>query len=284
MGRSFHLGTFSGIPVFLHWTFLLLLGFVAVSQLLGSGSPGQAVYGVLFVAAIFGCVVLHEFGHALAARRFGIGTRDVTLLPIGGVARLDRMPDDPRQELVVALAGPAVNVAIAGALGIWLFLSGSASGGAPSWIGGSFTAQLMSVNLALVLFNLLPAFPMDGGRVLRALLARRIGHLRATGTAATIGRGIAVVFGVVGLLWNPMLVLIAVFVWFGAGQEAEMARRRAAFGRRSRWYHPEEFDIDGFDRGDAGPRIVDVGRPASRGRVYRVGPWLVYRDEWVRRD
>jgi len=229
MSWSIRLGSLFGIPVYLHWTFLLLLGFVALAQGFAAGSLAAAVGGLVFVTAIFGCVVLHEFGHALAARRFGIGTRDVTLLPIGGVARLERMPRDPRQELWVALAGPAVNVAIAGLLGIWLALSGSAAAAGLSLSGGALTGRLLAVNLALVLFNLLPAFPMDGGRVLRALLARRTSYVEATATAARIGQGMAVVFGIVGLFWNPMLVVIALFVWSGAGQEAAMVRRQAAF-------------------------------------------------------
>jgi Zn-dependent protease len=273
MTWSLRLGTFSGIPVNLHWTFLALLGFVALSQLVSTGSVAVALSGVLFVAAIFACVVLHEFGHALAARRYGIGTRDVTLLPIGGIARLDRMPRDPRQELWVALAGPAVNIAIAGLLGIWLFLTGPAAGVGTGLMGGSFAARLLSVNIALVVFNMLPAFPMDGGRVLRALLAQRIGHLKATDVAAKIGRGVAVVFGIIGLLWNPMLILIAFFVWFGAGQEAAMARRRAGFGR---W--APSFETDRFERGAIEPEIIDADRPFGHRRIYRVGPWLVFHD------
>ena len=229
MNWSFRLGTAFGIPVFMHWTFVLLLGFVALTQLLATASVAAALTGVVFVGLVFGCVVLHEFGHALMARQYGIGTRDVTLLPIGGLARLNRIPDDPRQELAVALAGPAVNLAIAGLLAIWLVITGPLSGVSLGWSGGSLTARLLTVNLALVAFNMLPAFPMDGGRVLRALLARRISHAEATEIAARIGRGMAVVFGVLGLVWNPMLILIAVFVWFGAGQEAAMARHRAAF-------------------------------------------------------
>ena len=152
------------------------------------------------------------------------------------------MPDDPRQELVVALAGPAVNVAIAGLLGIWLFLTGFATVDGLSLSGGSFAARLLSVNLALVAFNMLPAFPMDGGRVLRALLAQRTSYVQATDLAATIGRGMAVLFGIAGLLWNPMLILIALFVWIGAGQEARMVRSRAAFGGSR-----SAFDLGGFD-------------------------------------
>lgn len=243
--RKIRLGAPFGIPVYLHWTFLLLLGFVAISQVIASGSVVAAFAGVLFVSVIFACVVLHEFGHALAARRYGIRTRDVTLLPIGGVARLERMPEDPRQELVVALAGPAVNVAIAGLLGIWLFLTGFASADGLT-LAGSFAARLLSINLALVAFNMLPAFPMDGGRVLRALLAQRMSYVRATNLAATIGRGMALLFGIVGLLWNPMLVLIALFVWVGAGQEAAMVRSRAAFNGWRGSFDPELLDRDSF--------------------------------------
>ena len=170
MRSSLQLGTLFGIPVYLHWTFLLLLGFVALST---------GMSGVVLVLAIFACVVLHEFGHALAARRYGIGTRDVTLLPIGGVARLERMPDDPRQELVVALAGPAVNIAIAGLLGIWLVLAGIGAGIGLSLTGGSFVARLLSINLVLVLFNLLPRVP-DG---------RRARAARAAGPAHGLRRG-----------------------------------------------------------------------------------------------
>jgi len=264
----------------MHWSFLALLGFVAFSQLFATGSLAVALNGVTFIAVIFGCVVLHEFGHVLAARRYGIGTRDVTLLPIGGIARLDRMPEDPRQELVVALAGPAVNVAIAGLLFGWLIFTGAASALGVGLIGGSFAASLLSVNIALVVFNLLPAFPMDGGRVLRALLARKIGYLPATEIAATIGRGMAMLFGIAGLFWNPMLIFVAIFVWFGAGQEAALTRRRAVFGGRD-----PGFGRTGRPRGPViegeiiDAEIVDPSRPTDRGRVHRVGPHWAYREE-----
>jgi Zn-dependent protease len=218
MNWSFRLGSLFGIPVNLHFTFVLLLGAMGLLALFQGGLPA-ALLTVILVGAVFGCVLLHEFGHALAARYFGIGTRDVTLLPIGGLARLDRMPRDPQQELWIALAGPAVNVALAGLFGIW-----------SSLFGGWFSSRLMMINLALVAFNMLPAFPMDGGRVLRAALARRMGHAPATEIAASIGKGMAVLLGVAGLFLNPMLVFIAVFVWFGAQQEAAMARSQAMFG------------------------------------------------------
>jgi len=218
VGWSFRLGSLFGIPVRVHATFLLLLGIVAFSELLRGGFAA-AVGSLIWLTLVFGSVVLHEFGHALVARRFGIGTRDVTLLPIGGVARLERMPRNPRQELWVALAGPAVNLGIAGLLGVWIALSGQAAAG-PSLFGGSLALRLMAINVGLLLFNLLPAFPMDGGRVLRALLTERIGRRRATDVAATTGRGMAVLFGIAGVLFNPMLVFIALFVWFGSKSEA----------------------------------------------------------------
>jgi len=212
---SFRLGSPFGIPVNLHLTFLLLLGFLGLGEWAGGGFAA-ALSMVVTISAVFGVVVLHEFGHALTARWFGIATRDVTLYPIGGVARLERMPRDPSQEMWIALAGPAVNLAIAGLLGAWLALTGFA--------GGDLVSRLIAINLGLAVFNMLPAFPMDGGRVLRAVLARRVGHLAATETAAMVGKGMALLFGIAGLFWNPVLVFIAIFVWFGAGQEVMAAR------------------------------------------------------------
>lgn len=274
MRSSLKLGTLFGIPVYLHWTFLLLLGFIAFSQAFVSGSVAAALGGVIFVSAIFGSVLLHEFGHALAARRYGIPTRDVTLLPIGGLARLERMPDKPRQELVVALAGPAVNVAIAGVLAVWLFVTGFVTAGL-SITGGSFAARLLTINLGLAIFNMLPAFPMDGGRVLRALLAQHTSYVQATGIAATIGRAMAVLFGIAGLFWNPMLLFIAVFVWFGAGQEVAMARQREAFGGWTDDVRRRGFGRDPYLRDPwvAGPE----GNP-HRMRVRIVGPWVIDTD------
>src|SRR4051812_13776967 len=206
MGRSWRIGRISGIDVRVHFTFLLLLGWVALGRYLTLRDWGDALHGLLSISALFGIVMLHELGHALAARRYGIRTRDITLLPIGGVARLERMPREPKQELVVALAGPAVNLIIAALLYIWLrltggvpaFLDGASLGGA--FLERSFAARLLAVNLWLVLFNLIPAFPMDGGRVLRALLAMRSGdYARATENAARVGRFFALVFGILGL-------------------------------------------------------------------------------------
>jgi Zn-dependent protease/predicted transcriptional regulator len=212
-----------------HATFLILLAWVAASHLMQGHDVRMAISGVAYVVAVFAIVVLHEFGHALTARRFGITTRDITLLPIGGVARLERMPSKPSEELLVALAGPAVNVALA-----LLFFAALVATGALTdvshltLVGGPFLAKLMWTNVGLAVFNLIPAFPMDGGRVLRAALALRTDHVRATDIAATVGQGIALVFGLLGLFSNPFLVFIAFFVWVGAQEEAKMAHVHAS--------------------------------------------------------
>jgi len=231
MKWSWKLGTFRGIGVYVHATFLILIGFVVLSYWSQGGSLPAILAGVGFILALFACVLLHEFGHALMAARYGIKTRDITLLPIGGVARLERMPDDPRRELWVALAGPAVNAVIAAALFAWLaFTAALAPLGQLSVTGGPFLERLMVVNVFLVLFNMLPAFPMDGGRVLRAILATQMEYTRATHIAASIGQGMALLFGFLGFFGNPFLVFIALFVWIGAAQEASMAQMKSSLG------------------------------------------------------
>jgi Zn-dependent protease/predicted transcriptional regulator len=229
MKWSFKLGKILGIDVYLHFTFLLLLGFVGLAGWMTERTLSAALGGAGFFAALFGCVLLHEYGHALTARAYGIKTSDITLLPIGGLARLERMPDKPVQELWVALAGPAVNVVIASVLGLGLAATGTwqpvASLTATS---GGFLERLVVLNLFLAGLNLLPAFPMDGGRVLRALLAMRLDYSRATRIAATIGQGMAFLFGFAGLFGNPMLLFIALFVWIGASQEAAQAEMKSS--------------------------------------------------------
>ena len=232
MKWSIRIGRLFGIPLYVHVTFFLFLAWIGVqSWRTGDGLTG-AIEGVLFVCALFACVVLHELGHALMARRYGIPTRDITLLPIGGVARLERMPDDPKQELWVAIAGPTVNIVIAAVLFLVMQVTSSVFAigdtGLESLVSGSFISRVMAVNVFLVLFNMLPAFPMDGGRVLRALLAIRMEYTRATHIAATVGQLMALLFGLTGLMpWgNPMLVFIALFVWIGAAQESSMAQMR----------------------------------------------------------
>jgi Zn-dependent protease len=229
MKWSVKVGKLLGIDVYLHFTFLLLLGFLAFTYWRATQRLEAALAGVGFFVALFGCVLLHELGHALMARRFGVKTRDITLLPIGGVARLERMPEKPMQEFWVALAGPAVNVVIAAGLFAWLWLTRTL---VPmeqlSVTGGSLLERLMAVNLFLVAFNLLPAFPMDGGRVLRSLLATRLGRRRATAIAANVGQGMAILFGIVGFLYNPFLIFIAIFVYLGAQAEAGMTEMQSA--------------------------------------------------------
>jgi len=229
---SWRIGEYAGIGVYVHATFLLLLAWVAGGYWVAGNSLQTALGGVAFIVAIFACVLLHEFGHSLAARRFGIRTRDITLLPIGGVARLERMPDDPKQELWVALAGPLVNVVIAGTILTWLVVTSALQ---PlqglGIVTGSFLERLLAVNVVLVAFNLIPAFPMDGGRVLRALLAMRLEYTRATQIAANLGQGLAMILGLIGLLnGHFMLLFIAFFVWIGAGQEAGMVQMKHALG------------------------------------------------------
>lgn len=231
MKWSWKIGEFAGIGVYVHATFVLIIGWVVLIHWTQGQSLNATVIGVLFVLAIFACVVLHEFGHALQAKKYGITTRDITLLPIGGLARLEKMPDDPRQEFWVALAGPFVNVVIAALLYGWIagvegrVISLDETG----LMAIPFLDRLMLVNVFLVVFNMLPAFPMDGGRVLRAALAMRMDPVEATQIAASLGQGMAFLFGFVGLLTNPFLLFIALFVWMGAEQEASLVRMRSAF-------------------------------------------------------
>ncbi|HEY3449614.1 MAG TPA: site-2 protease family protein [Myxococcales bacterium] len=227
---GWRLGRLFGIDVKIHYTFALLLLAIGAVHFFSGGLPAAAA-GVAFAAALFGSVLLHELGHALAARRFGIQTWDITLLPIGGVAQLERMPTRPIAEAAIALAGPAVNVAIAAALAGWIWLVGAAEPlEAVGVATGSFATRLAVANLGLALFNLIPAFPLDGGRVLRAALAWRLPYLSATRIASKIGRALSLVFGVAGLLGNPMLVLIGVFIWFAAGAERRQVEVQSALG------------------------------------------------------
>lgn len=229
MKWSLQLGRIAGIDVKVHWTFLLLLLWLGTAFLLRGDSAWAAARGVALVVSFFVCVVLHEFGHALTARRYGVGTKDITLLPIGGVARLDTIPADPRQEFWIAIAGPAVNVAIAIVLAVVMFVGRiEPTSTYESLTEAPVVQTLLNFNIVVVLFNLLPAFPMDGGRVLRALLATRTSYVRATTIAANVGQMMAILFGVVGLFINPLLIIIAFFVYLGAEAESQMVHFRAA--------------------------------------------------------
>jgi len=230
MRWSWKIGRIAGIDLYVHATFFLLILWVVLLHALEGRSVQAVVSGVAFILALFACVVLHEFGHALTARRFGIPTKDITLLPIGGMARLERMPEKPWQEFWVAMAGPLVSFAIAAVIYLALFLAG---GFQPvtglSITGGPFLERILVANVVLAVFNLIPAFPMDGGRVLRALLATRLDHVRATQIAASVGQGLALVFGLFGLFFNPVLLFIAFFVWIGAAAEAHSVQIKDAF-------------------------------------------------------
>ncbi len=234
MNWSFKIARLWGINVFMHWTFLLLLGWILISNMNQGQTLSQSLMGVGFVLALFACVVLHEYGHALTARRYGIVTKNITLLPIGGVANLEKMPEKPIQELWVALAGPAVNVLIAIALLIYF----QVVGGFPSVEsftgeinGANFLFNLLVVNLVLAIFNMIPAFPMDGGRVLRALLAMRYGRGQATNIAAKIGQFLAIVFVFLGFFYNFWWIFIGLFIFLGAGAEANFETTRSALSR-----------------------------------------------------
>lgn len=229
MQWSWKVAEISGIRVSVHATFLLLVAWFAIAYWFEVGSVARVVSGVALLLLLFGCVLLHELGHALTAQKFGLTTHEITLLPIGGIARLERLPDDPMQSLWITLAGPAVNIAIAVVLFVALQLTGTWQPITDiSLTNGPFLERLMMVNISLVIFNMLPAFPMDGGRALRALLATRLDDRRATRIAARLGQAMAIVFAFVGWLANPLLLLIALFVWMGATQEARMADLRTA--------------------------------------------------------
>jgi Zn-dependent protease len=230
MSWSWKLCRVAGIPIYVHWTFLILIAWVVLGYWMQSNDVRTALEGGGFVLTLFGCVVLHELGHALTARRFGVATTDITLLPIGGVARLQRIPERPREELLVALAGPAVNVLIVAVLYLIFQVRFPAGADTPQHlVDAPFWPKILEVNAFLAGFNMLPAFPMDGGRVLRALLAMRLPYSRATRLAASVGQLMAMAFGLVGLTSGmPLLLLIALFVWIGAEAEASQVEERIA--------------------------------------------------------
>ena len=253
MSFSLTVGRFFGTAVRLHVTFVLFLLLIAGVSFV-QGGAGAAAATLALIVLLFGCVVLHEFGHVLAARRYGVHTPDIVLLPIGGVARMAQMPETPRQEIIVALAGPAVNVVIAGVLFVGM---GGFPTGMQTWQPtlGALAAQLFYANVLLVVFNMIPAFPMDGGRVVRALLAMWKGHALATRIAARLGQVLAIMFGLVGLATgNLILALVGAFIFFAASAEGRAAGMiQAARGMRN-----SDAMIDRFARLGRDSRLADA--------------------------
>jgi len=279
LGPSLSLGTVAGIPLRVHWTFGLLVLWAAASYFVMSGSLGVALVGLLFLLVIFGCVLLHELGHSLTARHFGIETRSITLSPIGGVAALDRSPKRWQAELWITIAGPAVNFVIAALLAPLVLLAAPFSPmiAEPFSTFGNFLFMLFLANLILGAFNLLPAFPMDGGRILRALLASGGDRVGATDTAATIGKVMAVLMGMVGLFVSPMLVIVSIFVFLageferrGVRREWEMARMPIGDPAEPAWGRFEPLSVRTVAGGQGGPRpgrtVIVYPPPASGSR------------------
>src|SRR5829696_617324 len=232
MGGSFKIGRFSGIDVRVHWTFFLLLAFFAFSGYQASGSLLGALTATLTIVALFICVLLHEFGHSLVAQRLGLDIHSITLLPLGGVSNLESIPEKPSDEVKITLAGPLVNVVLAPIFfGVGLLFGAVPRMPADLFMGigsvGQFFFYLGYLNVVLAVFNLLPAFPLDGGRILRGLLATRLGAVRATDVSSVVGQVFAAAIFLIGLLGGDILLaLVAVFIFFGASGEAQMVKQR----------------------------------------------------------
>jgi Zn-dependent protease/CBS domain-containing protein len=239
MGNSIKLFSVRGIAIRMHITFPLILIWAALQfSLLNQAGLAGAAFGVTVTLLLFGIVVLHELGHSLAALRYGVPVRQIVLLPLGGIAELARIPEKPRQEFVIAIAGPLVNFGLAILLAMVGLVFGQEIGlarlsGTLSGLGrlnfDSLFNYVFTSNLLLGVFNLLPAFPMDGGRILRALLATQLDYARATAIAASVGQSLAVLMGLWGVLGGGFfLILIAIFIFSGAGQENQLVRLRQA--------------------------------------------------------
>lgn len=264
MKGSLSLGKLLGIRVQVHWTFLLIIAWAVYVGWSQGGGLQSVLWTTALILTIFVCVVLHEMGHSLTARRYGIATRKITLLPIGGVASLDRMPEDPKQELMVAVMGPAVNVMIAGVLFFFVRTKLSvfqqpeeAEAFFQQVNAENFLVYLYTTNILLVVFNAIPAFPMDGGRVLRALLSFRMDRVRATQIAADLGKFIAIFFFFIGFVWNPLLIFIGLFVFFGASGEYMMVQQMSILkGHRVR--EAMMSDLTVLDPADKLDRIGEV--------------------------
>ncbi len=234
MRTNLNLGNISGIKIKVHWTFFFLIAWIVFVELKRGGTTKSILFNMGFVLAVFLCVVLHELGHALTAKRFGINTKKITLLPIGGMASLDSLPESPKQELLVVIAGPLVNGIIALLLYFivpvqeYMYLNFTETFEAlMGFTLQNFLFYLFVVNIALVVFNMIPAFPMDGGRILRALLAMKMNRVKATQIASSIGQFIAAAFLLIGLLYNPILIFIALFIFLGAYGENKMVQHLA---------------------------------------------------------
>ena len=234
MKANLNLGSISGIKIKVHWTFFFLIIWIVFDELKRGGTTESILFNIAFVLTVFLCVVLHELGHALTAKRFGINTKKITLLPIGGMASLDSLPESPKQELLVVIAGPLVNIIIALLLYFivpvqdYVHLNFTEVFEAlMSFTLQNFLFYLFIVNIGLVVFNMIPAFPMDGGRILRALLAMKMNRVKATQIASSIGQFIAVIFLLIGLLYNPFLIFIALFLFLGAYGENRMVQHLA---------------------------------------------------------
>lgn len=230
MKGSFKLGTIAGIGMFIHWTFTLLIAFIVYINYKAGHNATQIMWSVLFILCVFVTVLLHELGHALTAKNYHINTKDITLLPIGGLARLERIPEKPSEELIVALAGPFVNITLALITGLFIRIPDNAeelvvilSGGIN---GSNFLLNFFIVNIWLSIFNLIPAFPMDGGRVLRALLSLKLKRHVATKIAARIGQVMAIGFIIFGFFSNPFLIIIGIFIIMGAQIEADFTESK----------------------------------------------------------
>jgi Zn-dependent protease len=274
MFRSLHLGKCSGIDLYIHPTFWISPLFVLMRGLTSGVQLVDIAFDVLFVFAVFACIVLHELGHALAARAYGIGTRNITLYPIGGVASLERMPEKPSREIAIALAGPAVNLVIAGAMFVGLLIASSIFI-APTFSVMTqnplalFAINVLVANLFLFAFNLLPAFPMDGGRVLRALLAMRMTRLRATTVAVTVGTLVAICLGIIGVLrgeWGLVVLAIAVYM-LGQAELAMMRLREAGRVIRERaedYFYPPEDEPEPSPHGPPSPGFSGLAWDATR--------------------
>ena len=229
MKANLNLGSVSGIKIKVHWTFLFLILWIVFDELKRGGNVDSILFNIVFVLAVFVCVVLHELGHALTAKHFGINTKKITLLPIGGMASLDKIPTSPKQEFLVVIAGPMVNIVIAILISLFIpfqdLLRQNISEHLEMLKGftlQNFLLYLLIVNVGLVIFNFIPAFPMDGGRIFRALLAIKLNRVKATQIASSVGQFIAVLFLLIGLIYNPFLIFIALFIFLGAFSENKM--------------------------------------------------------------